>query len=478
MLQDLQPGDPQLIGPFRLRGVLGSGGMGRVFLGASAHDQLAAVKVVHAGLAADPVFRARFRREVEVARKVSGPYTAPVIDADLDGPMPWLATAYVAGPSLDDAVAEEGPMAPGAVLGVAARLAEGLTAIHAAGVVHRDLKPSNILLAPDGPRLIDFGVSRVFGTAALTDTGLMIGSPGFMSPEQAEGLPVGPPSDIFSLGAVLAFAVTGQGPFGPGSTAALLYRVVHRPADLSQVPGEVRGLIERCLVKDPALRPTARDLLVATGAVRPVSMAVTDADQTVPRAVPTLMPPDLPLSLGTWQPAYVVPRRDRPQRRRRDRASWRRHWRSLSVAAVVAALLGAAAGLVLTATPDPAPAAQSQRQVVAPATPTPVKAAPATPGPMTSHPASPANPRTSPPAARKTASAASTAHPVSGGGLADTTPSAVATSPADMTPRSPAAVSSPRSSASVSPTDRPQPTMSASPSPSAAPASTSGGYGY
>jgi eukaryotic-like serine/threonine-protein kinase len=470
MLQDLQPGDPQLIGPFRLRGVLGTGGMGRVFLGASADGQLAAVKVVHAGLAADPVFRARFQREVEVARQVSGPYTVPVIDADTGGPMPWLATGYVAGPSLEEAVADDGPMAPGAVLEMAARLAEGLAAIHAAGVVHRDLKPSNILLAPDGPRLIDFGVSRAFGATTLTETGQMVGSPGFMSPEQTEGLPVGPASDIFSLGAVLAFAVTGQGPFGPGSTVALIYRVIHRPADLSQVPAEVRGLVERCLIKDPALRPTARHLLAATGAGRPAPLPATGADRTVP----ILVPPDLPLSLGVWEQVPAAPTRHRP---RRDPSSWRRHGRSLSAAAIVAALLGAAAGLVLTATPDPAPAAQSQPQAAAAATP-------ATPAPL-----SPTDPRTSPPEARKTSSAAPSPVSTGSAGLVGSTPPADAISPSDGNPSadtnrsadgatSPTAVSSPRPSASVSPTPRPHPSVSASPVPSTPPTPTSGGYGY
>jgi eukaryotic-like serine/threonine-protein kinase len=394
MLQDLQPGDPRIVGPYRLRRVLGAGGLGRVFLGASDDGQLAAVKVIHPGLIADPAFRARFQREIEVARAVSGPFTAPVIDADLDGPMPWVATAYVAGPSLEEAVTEEGPMLPPEVLELAAGLAEGLAAIHAAGVVHRDLKPLNILLAQDGPRLIDFGVSRASGVTALTGTELMIGSPGFMSPEQAEGLPVGPPSDIFSLGAVLAFAATGEGPFGPGSTVALIYRVIHRPADLSHVPSEVRGLVERCLVKDPALRPTARDLLAATGAGRKVALATTDTEPTVPhatlgarRVVPLaaqeMVPPDLPLSPGTWEevPAAwekVPPARaqNRPQRRG-NRPMWRRHWRSLSAAAVIAGLLGAAASLILTAVPNPAPpAAQLQRQVAATATPPPVTFAP------------------------------------------------------------------------------------------------------
>jgi eukaryotic-like serine/threonine-protein kinase len=335
--------------------------MGRVFLGASAEGHLAAVKVVHANLAPDREYRARFGREVEVARAVSGPFTAPVIDADLDSPVPWLATAYIAGSSLEEAVTRGGPLAPGAVLEMAARLAEGLVAIHAAGVVHRDLKPSNILLSPDGPRLIDFGASRGCGSASLTTTGVMIGSPGFMSPEQAEGLPAGPASDIFSLGAVLAFAATGQGPFGPGSTVALLYRVIHRPAELDQVPPAVRGLVDRCLIKDPALRPTARDLLAATGAPRTVPLPV-------PAPARALVPPDLPLSLGVWEPVPAPP--PRPPRRQ-DHASRRRNWRSLSAAAVIAGMLGAAIGLVLTATPNPPPPAEPPRQAAAAATSAP-----------------------------------------------------------------------------------------------------------
>ena len=237
MMHELQPEDPQLIGPYRLRGRLGTGGMGRVYLGLSPGGRAAAVKVIRADLAQDPEFRARFRREIAVARKVSGLFTAPVIDADLDGPVPWLATAYVPGPSLADAVSQHGPLPPRSVLALAAGLAEGLNAIHAAGVVHRDLKPANVLLAEDGPRVIDFGISRAVEASALTHTGLVVGSPGFMSPEQAEGREVGPPSDIFSLGAVLAFAATGEGPFGTGSTPALVYRVVHSLPNLDYLPG-------------------------------------------------------------------------------------------------------------------------------------------------------------------------------------------------------------------------------------------------
>src|ERR1700734_3146196 len=257
MVRGLQPGDPQTIGPYRLVGQLGGGGMGRVFLGVSAGGRPVAVKVIRAELAADPEFRLRFGREVAAARKVSGVFTAPVVDSDVDGPSAWLATAYVPGPSLSEAVAAHGPLPAGSLLTLAAGLAESLNAIHAAGVVHRDLKPSNVLLSEDGPRVIDFGISRAVESTSLTQSGLVIGSPGFMSPEQAEGFDVGPPSDIFSLGAVIAYAAAGQGPFGAGTTAAMLYRIVHGEPHLEQVPPDVRPLVERCLAKNPLQRPTA-----------------------------------------------------------------------------------------------------------------------------------------------------------------------------------------------------------------------------
>ena len=211
--------------------------MGRVFLGVSPGGRPVAVKAIRAELAADPEFRTRFGREVAAARRVSGVYTAQVVDADVDGPVAWMATAYVPGPSLAEAVDTHGPLPEPSLLALAAGLAESLHAIHAAGVVHRDLKPSNVLLAEDGPRVIDFGISRAVEAATmLTQAGLVVGSPGFMSPEQATGYEVGPPSDVFNLGAVLAFAATGEGPFGTGTTAAMLYRVVHGTPSLDRVP--------------------------------------------------------------------------------------------------------------------------------------------------------------------------------------------------------------------------------------------------
>ena len=275
-LAALQPGDPQRIGPYVLLGRLGSGGMGRVYLARSPGGRMVAVKVIRANLAEDAGFRARFAREVSAARKVGGLFTAAVVDADVDGPVPWLVTAYVPGTSLSDAVERQGPLPENSVLALAAGLAEGLIAIHAAGVIHRDLKPSNVLLAQDGPRIIDFGISSAAGATSLTGTGFMIGSPGFMSPEQAEGLTVGPASDIFSLAGVLIYAARGEGPFGSGDTAALLYRVVHGKPNTDNVPENLRPLIKRSLSRDPKRRPTATQFLTDLSAAYPAAADLTD----------------------------------------------------------------------------------------------------------------------------------------------------------------------------------------------------------
>lgn len=271
MIQALGPGDPGTVGKYRLVGRLGRGGMGQVYLGESPGGRLVAVKLIRAELAGDPDFRARFAREVATARTVSGIYTVPVVDADVDGAQPWLVTAYVEGPSLADAVRDFGPFGPEQMLTLAAGLAEGLEVIHASGVVHRDLKPSNVLLAQDGPRIIDFGISRAGDLPGVTRTGQVTGSPGYMSPEQAQGGAAGPASDVFSLGSVLVFAVTGREPFGSGSGPSVLYRVVHSQPDADGIPEPLKSLVTRCLAKDPGLRPTASQIVAELGAARPGS---------------------------------------------------------------------------------------------------------------------------------------------------------------------------------------------------------------
>ncbi|MGW3430007.1 serine/threonine-protein kinase [Streptomyces melanosporofaciens] len=250
--------DPQVIGAYRLLGRLGSGGMGRVFVGRSAGGRTVAVKVVHAHFALDEEFRARFRREVDAARRVGGAFTAPVLDADPEAHIPWVATGYVAGPPLNQAVSDEGPLPESAVRALGAGLAEALAAVHALGLVHRDVKPSNVLLALDGPRLIDFGIARATeGTVSLTSTGASIGSPGYMAPEQILGEGVEGAADVFSLGAVLAYAATGKPPFPGDTSAALLYKVVHDEPRLGpELTGDLRDLVAACLAKNPADRPT------------------------------------------------------------------------------------------------------------------------------------------------------------------------------------------------------------------------------
>jgi eukaryotic-like serine/threonine-protein kinase len=265
VISDLLPTDPESVGPYRLLGRLGAGGMGQVYLASSASGRRAAVKVIRPELASDRAFRSRFSQEVAAARTVGGIYTALVVDADTEGPVPWLATAYVPGPSLAEAVDTQGPLPVESVLRLAAGLAEGLQAIHRAGLVHRDLKPSNVLLDHDGPKVIDFGISRAVDASSHTTTGTVLGSPGYMSPEQAHSPDVGPQSDVFSLGAVLVFAATGEGPWGTGFGHALIYRLIHQPPDLSRVPAALRSLVERCLAKDPAERPTPGELLEELG---------------------------------------------------------------------------------------------------------------------------------------------------------------------------------------------------------------------
>ncbi|MFF5974080.1 protein kinase [Streptomyces sp. NPDC012769] len=272
MLEALLAGPPRFVGPYRLLARIGAGGMGEVHLACRADEptadpyRMVAVKTVREDLEVDGDFRTRFRREITAARAVSGPYAARLVDADADAPTPWLATEYVPGPSLAEAVVRSGALPVAAVRALGVALARALDAVHGARVLHRDLKPANVLLGTAGPKLIDFGIAQAFEATALTSTGLVVGSPGFMSPEHLVGSrAVVPASDVFCLGAVLAFAASGRGPFQDDEMAAVVYRISRAEAELSGVPEELRPAVERCLRLDPARRPTAAELVGLLG---------------------------------------------------------------------------------------------------------------------------------------------------------------------------------------------------------------------
>ncbi|WP_229868317.1 serine/threonine-protein kinase, partial [Streptomyces chryseus] len=269
---------PEYAGQYRLEAVLGSGGMGVVHLATSGSGLRLAVKVVHADFAADPEFRARFRQEVSAARRVSGAFTAPVVDADTDAERPWMATLFIEGPTLAERVKRNGPLDTEELLRLGAGLAESLRDIHRAGVVHRDLKPSNVLLAADGPKVIDFGISRPTDSDLRTETGKLIGTPPFMAPEQFQRpREVGPAADVFAMGSVLVHAATGRGPFDSDSPYIVAYQVVHDEPDLTGVPDALVPLFARCLAKEPADRPTPDALMAALR-----SAAYPTADDTQP----------------------------------------------------------------------------------------------------------------------------------------------------------------------------------------------------
>ncbi|APE23576.1 MULTISPECIES: protein kinase domain-containing protein [Streptomyces] len=273
MLEALPLGQPpMLVGPYRLLARLGAGGMGEVHLACRADTptadpyRMVAVKTVRGDLEVDGDFRTRFRREIAAARTVDGPGVARLVDADADAPSPWLATEYVPGPSLAEAVVRSGALPVEAVRALGVALAAALDSVHRVKVLHRDLKPANVLLGRAGPKLIDFGIAQAFEATALTSTGLVVGSPGFMSPEHLAGSrAVVPASDVFCLGAVLAFAASGRGPFQDDEMAAVVYRIIRADADLTGVPAELRPVVERCLRLDPALRPTAAELVSLLG---------------------------------------------------------------------------------------------------------------------------------------------------------------------------------------------------------------------
>lgn len=390
----LQPGDPAELGGHTLLARLGSGGMGRVYLARMRSGRPLAVKVIRAEYAEDTEFRRRFRQEVGTAHRVRGRFLAALIDADLDSASPWLATEYVPGPSLADAVAGYGPLPEPTVRTLLAGATEALQAVHRAGVVHRDLKPSNLLLGPDGPCVIDFGIARAADATPLTGSGEPLGTPQFMAPEQARGEVATPASDVWSLGALAWFAAVGRRPFGEGPPSATLYRIVHEPVPLSDCPAYLRPILARCLAKDPAQRPDLDEVLAACGegatgrrAWVPESIARTIAqyEQTPSLpvydgrpAAPPLGPSDYTLAAPLTHaqphaqitPSFPAPGTPPPPART---ASGRRRWLLAGAAVVVLAGVGVGAAVLASGdsgggTPDGGHAAPGTYPVNRPVT--------------------------------------------------------------------------------------------------------------
>lgn len=295
--------DPCQVAGYRLRARLGAGGMGQVYLAYTPGGRPVALKVMHPQLADDSVFRRRFEQEVAAARRVHGLYTAPVLDADPAAAPPWLVTAYVPGPSLREAVSSYGPMPERTVLQLMAGVAEALGAIHAAGVIHRDLKPSNVLLAPDGPRVIDFGIARAAEATEVTGSGARVGSAHYMAPEQVAGEPVSGATDVFALGALAVYAATGRAAFGDGPDLAVMYRVRHQAPALDGCPARLRPIVEQCLAKKPAGRPTPAELLAWCGSLT-AGQTAEIAQPWLPTALTRALPGHLP---PTPAPGAPVP---------------------------------------------------------------------------------------------------------------------------------------------------------------------------
>ncbi|MEV6263942.1 serine/threonine-protein kinase [Streptomyces sp. NPDC051784] len=346
-MEDLRAEDPLEVGPYRLLKRLGGGGMGQVYLAHSRGGRLVAVKVVRAEYAADPEFRRRFAREVEAARRVGGFYTAHVVDADTGADPPWLASAYVPGPSLEAAVRRRGPLPEGALGRLVSGLAEGLVAVHERELVHRDLKPGNVLLAADGPRLIDFGIAQAAQETRLTGAGLAIGTPGFMAPEYVVAGEAGPAADVFALGAVLAYAATGRAPFGTSAPHVVNYRAVHEEPDLTGVPAGLAGLAAQCLAKDPAARPTPTRILdempaggdTARSWLPPDVATMVDERSHHARDVGGASGPG-PTSTaaqGGHEPEPTARERERERLERQRQRAGRRHLRLLTCAELVTA---------------------------------------------------------------------------------------------------------------------------------------------
>ena len=314
----LRDSDPRRIGRYRLTARVGAGGMGVVYLGVAEDGSLVAVKLLRPELADDPDFRRRFGREVSVLTRVRGVCTVRVIEADTESAQPFMVTEYAEGPSLAEYIDQQGTLGPDMLYGLATGLAEALTAIHAAGIVHRDLKPSNVILTDSGPKVIDFGIAQTLDATSVTKTGMMVGSPGFMAPEQYTGRP-GPAADVFVWGVTVGYAASGESPFGAGPTEAVMYRVLHAKPDISAVPDSLRPLVEAALVKDPQERPAAHELLD-----RLTSASVPSTNVQPDRVYDSLTQTVLALTWGRPGPAPASRARPRPAGRRQPRSADRR----------------------------------------------------------------------------------------------------------------------------------------------------------
>jgi serine/threonine protein kinase/sugar lactone lactonase YvrE len=410
-MEGLQRGDPASVGGYQLLGRLGAGGMGQVFLGVSPSGRRVAVKLIHPMHAGTEQFRERFAREIEAARRVGGFHTAPVVDADPQADPPWMVTAYIDGPSLQEAVGRYGPLPSARVRALGAGLAEGLAAIHAHGLIHRDLKPGNVIVAEDGPRIIDFGIARAVDSTGLTSTGTVVGTFSYMSPEQVRGDPVMPASDVFSLGCVLGFAATGRAPFGSDTAATVVFRIVNQPPDLAGLADQELGtLIQACLAKSPEDRPTVRAVLAALTGRGPLPAVAPGAPGgPVPTAegrdahTQTQMPLRVPAGTNSWsqalppsstappgpapprtvppgQPVHARPAGGRPRRRRA----------ALAAAAAALAVLAVVVPVLLTRGTPPAAAGHGPgngSRASSPATTPGPSSHATTPGPGTTIPA-------------------------------------------------------------------------------------------
>ncbi|MFE2419748.1 serine/threonine-protein kinase [Streptomyces hokutonensis] len=462
-MEKLGAADPQRIGAYRLLGRLGAGGMGQVYLARSDRGRTVAVKLVREDLAAQEEFRARFRQEVQAARKVGGHWTAPVLDADTEAAVPWVATGYVAGPTLQQVVGRDhGALPERSVRILAAGLAHALQDIHAAGIVHRDLKPSNVLVTIDGPRVIDFGIARALETQAgdgLTRTGSLVGSPGFMAPEQVRGDRITPACDVFCLGSVLVYAATGTLPFGSAGSGvhALMFRIAQEEPDLTGVPEGIAELVRDCLRKDPAARPTLHQILDRTGAEDTVSGG---------RSRDPWLPGGLVAQLGR----HAVRLLDTEDPQTVERAQLEKGTpvvRALQSRASEPLALEAAQATTPATPPAPAPPASAPAApappVSAPAAPAPSAPAPSVSAPAAPAPSAPAPSVSAPSAPAPSAPAPSVSAPSA---PAPPAPAPSASAPAAPAPSAPAP-SAPAPSASAPATPAPSAPAPSAPAPSA-----------